>query len=189
MKLIVGLGNPGEKYKNTRHNVGFRVVDALVTSNKAKVTRSPDEKLVTCYMLPKTHTILAKPLTFMNNSGEAIKKLITNHPPSQRLSRAGGQSLITDLYVVHDDLDIPLGQFKIQFAKGPKEHKGIQSVEEALGTNEFWRVRVGVDNRDPSDRIPGEEYVLQEWTSQEYEIVNRVIKQVTREIIRWIREE
>ena len=161
MKLIVGLGNPGKQYENTRHNVGYMVIDKI-KNQKLKIKNM---------MLVKTNV-------FMNNSGEAIKKLTTDY----RLQT-------TDLYVVHDDLDIPLGQFKIQYGRGPKDHKGIQSIEETLGTNEFWRVRVGVDNRDPSDRIPGEEYVLQEWTSQEYEIVNRVIKQVTREIIRWIREE
>ncbi|MEK7182841.1 MAG: aminoacyl-tRNA hydrolase, partial [Patescibacteria group bacterium] len=124
MKLIVGLGNPGKQYENTRHNVGYMVIDKI-KNQKLKIKNM---------MLVKTNV-------FMNNSGEAIKKLTTDY----RLQT-------TDLYVVHDDLDIPLGQFKIQYGRGPKDHKGIQSIEETLGTNEFWRVRVGVDNRDPSDR-------------------------------------
>ncbi len=169
MKLIVGLGNPGKQYENTRHNVGYMVIDKLSLALRAKLKTQK---------LKIKNMIVTKTNVFMNESGRAVKKLMEN-----------GKWKMENLYVIHDDLDIPLGQFKIQFAKGPKDHKGIQSIEGTLGTNEFWRVRVGVDNRDPSDRIPGEEYVLQEWTSQEYEIVNRVIKQVTREIIRWIREE
>ncbi|MBI3289970.1 peptidyl-tRNA hydrolase [Candidatus Microgenomates bacterium] len=173
--IIVGLGNPDVKYANTRHNVGHMVVDAL-----NKVTGDKVQGIV-----------IKKTDVFMNNSGEAVKRLITNHT-FDKLS--AGHSLITDLYVVHDDLDIPLGQFKIQFGKGPKDHNGIKSVEEELGTKEFWRIRVGIENRvqgthstssgQAGDRVQGEEYVLQNFLPEE----KKIIENVTREIATRLRE-
>lgn len=179
MKLIVGLGNPGEKYKDTRHNVGYMVVDAIAQTKNPKLKtqnynlKFKNNEYLQCKLLDVENLILAKPTTFMNNSGEAVKRLIINH-----------KSLITDLYVVHDDLDIPLGQFKIQKGKGPKNHKGIQSIDQALETTDYWRVRVGVDNRDPNDRIFGEEYVLQDFTSDERKVIDRVIGEITKEIVK-----
>ena len=154
MKLIIGLGNPGKQYENTRHNVGYLVVDQLRKKN-----------------LPKD-LVIKKTGAFMNESGKAVKNLTTNY-----------QLPTTNLYVVHDDLDISLGQFKIQKGRGPKDHKGIQSVEDVLGTSEFWRVRIGVDNRDPENRIPGEEYVLQEFTDEEKRIRDKVISEVIKDLV------
>lgn len=108
----------------------------------------------------------------MNESGEFVKKLTTDY----RLQT-------TDLYVVHDDLDIPLGSYKIQFGRGPKDHNGILSIEDKLGTKDFWRVRVGVDNRPFDNKPMGEEYVLQNFTDEEREILNSTIKGMLRELI------
>lgn len=157
MKLIVGLGNPGKKYENTRHNVGYRVVDKLGESGKGK----------------EKSWITTKTQTYMNESGQAVKRLITNH-----------HSLLTDLYIVHDDLDISLGQFKIQFGKGPKDHNGIASIEDTLGTNEFWRVRVGIENRGKGEgrRVKGEEYVLEEFTEEEKGVIDGVIGEIVQEL-------
>ena len=143
---MVGLGNPGEKYAKTRHNVGFMVVDALA-------------------MRPVNEVKLVKPDTFMNQSGEAVKKLMAN-----------GKWQMDDLYVVHDDLDIGLGNYKIQKGRGPKDHNGVLSVEQSLGSKNFWRVRVGVDNR--SSDISGDEYVLSEFREDELETLNKVIDRV-----------
>ena len=152
MKLIVGLGNPGERYKNNRHNVGHIVVDVLKRriSNKAIVRKSD---------------------CFINQSGEFVKKLVEQY----RLNPS-------DLWVIHDDLDIPLGSYKIQKGKGPKLHNGINSIEEKLGTDEFWRVRVGVDNRSPEDRISGEEYVLQDFTEEELKLLKPVIEKICKRL-------
>lgn len=169
MKLMVGLGNPGEKYKNNRHNVGYVFVDEIVTSNKGQATRSPYPELATCYVLHTT--ILVKPQTFMNDSGKAVAKLVSWYKISP-----------DDLYVVHDDLDIPLGQYKIQKGVGPKVHNGVNSVNQALGTRDYWRIRIGVDNRDPSDRTPGDQYVLQDFTENELRIVNSVLGKIVEEI-------
>lgn len=149
MKLIVGLGNPGQKYKNNRHNVGFMVVDRLM-----------EEKLPGIKLL--------KPDSFMNRSGVAVKR----EEPNLRF-----------LYVVHDDLDIELGKFKISFGKGPKVHNGLKSIYEQMGTKDFWHVRVGIDNRMKTGfRGTGEEYVLQNFRPEEREIIKNVIDKVVAEV-------
>lgn len=150
MKLIVGLGNPGEKYKNNRHNVGFMVVDELAKLNLPEV-------------------VLFKPQKFMNRSGVEVKKLQVRN--------------LQDLYVIHDDLDIELGKFKISFGKGPRVHNGLLSIYEQLGTKDFWHVRIGIDNRLKTGfKGTGEEYVLQNFRPEEKIIVNSVIKKAVKEL-------
>lgn len=148
MKLIVGLGNPSEKYKNNRHNVGFMFVDFLNENNLPGFSIKKSEN-------------------FMNDSGISVKKIVKNL-----------NSKAADLYVIHDDLDIPLGEFKIQFSKGPKVHNGISSIDEELGTSEFWRIRIGVDNRDPENRTPGEQYVLEDFSKAEFETLNNIFPKI-----------
>jgi len=152
MKLVVGLGNPGEEYKDTRHNVGFMVVDALG-------------------LRPSDGIVLVKPETFMNRSGEAVKKLVNKYKVQS-----------TNLYVIHDDLDIPLGKYKIQKGRGPKEHRGILSIEQSLGKKDFWRVRIGVENR--SSDMAGDEYVLDNFTAEERAIIDGVIQDVVKDL--WV---
>ena len=109
---------------------------------------------------------------FMNNSGSFIlSQCAKYHIP------------YTSLFVIHDDLDIKLGEFKIQFGKGPKVHNGLNDIYEKLGTNEFWHVRVGVDNRDPENRAKGDEYVLQDFTVEEKVILDGVIKQICNQLV------
>lgn len=154
MRLIVGLGNPGTKYAKTRHNVGYMAIDRL----KAEVEEKKD-------------LILAKPTTFMNESGVAVHALYSKyHIP------------YSSLYVIHDDLDIPLGTFKIQLGKGPKTHKGLLSIYEKLGTKDFWHVRIGVENR-ADKKISGEDYTLMPFESQEKEVIDGVIDQVCKKLV------
>lgn len=147
MKLIIGLGNPGEKYKNNRHNVGYMVADY---SKKVKVFKTN---------------------TFMNDSGSFV---------SSQLKKTNIN--VSDLYIVHDDLDIKLGEHKIQFGKGPKDHNGLNDIYDKLGTKEFWHIRIGVDNRDTMNRISGEEYVLQDFTDQEKIILEKVTKEICKKL-------
>ncbi|EKE05761.1 MAG: hypothetical protein ACD_19C00182G0089 [uncultured bacterium] len=156
MKLIIGLGNPGVQYKNNRHNAGHMVIDELQPSTRIR------------------GLIIKKSDSFMNNSGFFVKKQLSKYPSVST----------SDLYIIHDDLDIPLGAFKIQFGKGPKGHNGIINIEEKLGTCDFWRVRVGVENRMKNEelRIKGEEYVLQDFTEEEKIILNGVIKQICNQL-------
>ncbi|MCR4276895.1 MAG: aminoacyl-tRNA hydrolase [Candidatus Roizmanbacteria bacterium] len=161
MILIVGLGNPGPKYQNNRHNVGHQFVDFIAPLLNCSIVKK--EKLFSTMKQSNNETIvLAKLQTFMNLSGLAVKKLVSHYPlvPSP-------QSLI----IIHDDLDIPLGKFHIQFASGPQLHNGIESVEQHLKTKDFWRVRIGVDNRLPDKKIPGEAYTLQNFLFDEKKLL------------------
>ena len=155
MKLVVGIGNPEVKYKNTRHNVGMMVVDELISGGRIK------------------NIVVKRSDKFMNDSGSFIKKQLTKYP----------SVTVSDLYVIHDDLDIPLGAFKIQFGKGPKVHNGLNDIYEKLGTNEFWHVRVGVDKRNSENRVKGDEYVLQDFSEEEKLILNGVIKQICNQLV------
>ncbi len=154
MKLIIGLGNPGDEYKNTRHNVGHLVIDEL---QKKKLPGS---------------FIIKKSDRFMNDSGGFVKSLSTKYSIKN-----------TDLYIIHDDLDIPLGTYKIQFGKGPKDHNGVKSVDGALETDQYWHVRVGVDSRPSDNRPMGEEYVLENFLDKEKIILERVIKEVCKKLL------
>lgn len=153
MKVIVGLGNPGTEYANTRHNVGYIVVDELQKIN-----------------LPKD-VVLRKTGSFMNESGTPVKKFVDQYKLN-----------LNDLYIIHDDLDIALGEYKIQFGRGPKDHNGLRSIGEALGTDQYWHVRIGVDNRPADNRTLGEEYVLQNFNDSEKEILGRTIKEACKKL-------
>ena len=181
MKLIVGLGNPGEKYTNNRHNVGFMVVDRLV--EELRVTGyglqqgwkgSTKGKLQYIWFEIKGEKLeLIKPQIYMNKSGISIAYVYKSHPELKH----------DDIYIVHDDLDLRLRSYKIQKGKGPKKHKGLLSIYNELGSSDFWHVRVGVDNREQEDRIPGEQYVLQNFTKEELEILTPVIDRIMKELV------
>ena len=156
MILIAGLGNPGEKFKNTRHNVGFMVIDAFAEKNNF-----PDFKfskkfnsLISEEILYGEKITLTKPQTFMNNSGVAVKKILS----STKTTRPG-------LVVIHDDIDLPLGKIKIVKNRGSAGHKGVQSIIEKLGTNEFIRLRVGILPESGKPKNP-EKFVLQKFTKE-----------------------
>ena len=151
MKLIIGLGNPGGRYKNNRHNAGHLFVDFLRSQGDALRARKTD--------------------CFMNDSGVFVKKAINR----ERLA-------ISDLYVAHDDLDLKLGAYKIQLGVGQKVHNGVTSAEEVLGAKDFWRIRIGVDNRDPNNRIAGEDYVLHDFEFEELEVLNKVFDEIHKEL-------
>jgi PTH1 family peptidyl-tRNA hydrolase len=147
MKLIIGLGNPGKKYQNNRHNAGQLFIDYLKEQKLKGVS-------------------LNKSSTFMNNSGEFVAQ------------KVGRNFDLNNLFIVHDDLDIALGDYKIQKGKGPKDHKGLISIDEALGESDYWYVRVGVDSRDLGQRTPGEVYVLEDFTESEKEILQGVFGEI-----------
>lgn len=156
MKILIGLGNPGPKYQNNRHNAGHMFIDFLRNKNSELKTIKTD--------------------CFMNVSGAFVKKQVSHSASSGQAS-----STLQDLYVVHDDLDIPLGKCKIQFGTGPKLHNGILSVEEELGTSEFWRIRIGVDNRIENN-IDGETYSLQDFTEDEHKQLHTVFEKIYKQI-------
>ncbi|MBI4157517.1 aminoacyl-tRNA hydrolase [Candidatus Woesebacteria bacterium] len=174
MKLIVGLGNPGKKYAKNRHNVGFMAVDKIAEElgvsgwELSKGGRTE----YSWGRLGEEDFELFKPQTFMNESGFSLRYAKKKH---QNLESA-------DIYVIHDDLDIKLGEYKLQLGKGPKDHRGLESIDGTLGTSNYWHVRLGVDNRDSSNRIPGEKYVLQDFTKEEAVRVKEIVKRVAQEL-------
>ncbi len=152
MKAVIGLGNPGEKYKNNRHNIGHRVVEQLQKKNfKGVVLKMSD--------------------TFMNDSGSFVLRIKGNYKLES-----------SDIYIVHDDLDIRLGDYKIQFGKGPKVHNGLSDIYQKLGTKDFWHVRVGVDNRTSENRTKGEEYVLSDFLPEEETVISKVVEDVCKKL-------
>lgn len=167
MKFIVGLGNPGNKYLHTRHNIGFKVVDQMAGDKKWNI--SGKGKLEYLWLEKGSEKIeLIKPQTFMNKSGSALTYAKKNHP----------ELIGKNLFVVHDDLDLAVGNFKTQFGTGPKQHNGLTSIYEQLGTDQFWHVRIGVDGRNGDRSMPADKYVLSSFRPDEREIVQGMIDQV-----------
>ena len=175
MKLIVGLGNIGDEYKDTRHNAGFMVLDELLINLTKKAKFSHDKKMEVDVAKEK-NLILIKPTTFMNNSGRAVRKVMDFY-----------KLTIEDLIVIHDDLDIKLGEYKIQKAVGPKVHNGINSVEQGVGGKDFFRVRVGVDSRSETPFAgSGADYVLARMSSKEKELLKEVVNKIVYDLKEYI---
>ena len=162
MYLIVGLGNPEKKYENTRHNFGFRVLDLLANG----ITL---ENKYNSQFLKLEDVILAKPQTYMNKSGEAIKEILNYYPDAQ-------------LIVIHDELDLPLGSIKIQKNASGAGHNGVQSIIDTLGTQNFIRIRLGIDNPETRKDIPGDAFVLQKFTTDEEKIVTEILEKAKNAI-------
>ncbi|PIY69718.1 aminoacyl-tRNA hydrolase [Candidatus Roizmanbacteria bacterium CG_4_10_14_0_8_um_filter_36_36] len=181
MLLIVGLGNAGLEYQNNRHNVGFQFIDFVATLLHCYIAEK-NKYYLTMKQLNNEKMIFAKPQTFMNLSGQAVKKMISNFNPP-----AGGQ--ISNLIVTHDDLDIPLGKFKIQKGTGPKLHNGIESVEKVLKTKDFWRVRIGVDNRQQTGWVDGETYVLQNFRPEEKNTITKAFPSIFQQLKSLLKSE
>lgn len=141
MQLIIGLGNPGTKYQNSRHNFGFRLVDELAKRAGAEfVFEKKFNALVAKITLDQTDIILAKPATSMNISGKSVQTLYKFYDIQ-----------LGSLVVAHDDLDIMFGTFKISFDKDPAGHHGVESIIEHIHTKAFWRARLGIADNELSD--------------------------------------
>lgn len=156
--IIIGLGNPGQRYVQTRHNAGFELLDFIADDDKWPELKSP-VRVQTNWQLPGMECLLCKPLTFMNRAGVAAAKLKKEYPKIE----------FTRWWVAHDDLDLALGKFKLQFGRGPKLHNGLDSIYQALGTSQIWHVRIGADSRQGDRSIPGSEYVLQRFSPTQYQ--------------------
>ena len=169
--LIAGLGNPGKKYLNTRHNVGFMGLDAIVsdTSTDAFLKFQPNKKFAsetfdTVFITEKG--ILAKPQTFMNNSGDAIQAIAHYYKiPIERI------------IVIHDDVDIAFGEIKIQHNVSAGGHNGIKSIIQHMGSQEFTRIRIGVKTPE-IDNIPTETFVLKNFYPEELIQLKTILKPI-----------
>lgn len=168
---MVGLGNPGKEYEQTRHNVGFVVVDRIVAEREMAWQDKPKLR---ASVAKDAQLMVVKPLSFMNSAGQPVRAVMDYF--SDLLD--GNQ-----LWAVFDDLDLPLGKYKIQFGKGPHGHNGLLSLYEHLGTDQFWHVRIGVDGRGGERVIPPDRYVLNQFDTSEKNILNQVLEQVTKNLI------
>jgi len=164
MFLIVGLGNPGLKYKKTRHNAGFQSVDFLIRKEKWVKDKKTNSKII------KTKKyILAKPQTFMNNSGQAVRSLMDYYK-------------IKNIIIIYDELDLFFGEIRVRDKGSSAGHNGIKSIIEYLGTENFWRIRIGIANED-SNKVPAEKFVLKKFSRLEQkELQNRILPEVVNRI-------
>ena len=161
-RLIVGLGNPGEAYRLTRHNIGFMVVDALARKHNILLNERRFEALFGLGLVEKRSVILAKPMTFMNLSGRAVLNLV-------RFFNLGTK----DLLVIHDDIDLVFGKIKIKQRGGDGGHKGLKSLVETLGTGAFARIRIGIGRPGTKQEVIG--FVLNRFDALQEEVVHKVI--------------
>lgn len=171
MKLVIGLGNPGDKYKGVRHNLGFEVAEKYVLSIKYQVSWEYQEKFKS-EIARVGDLIFVKPRTYMNNSGLAVRLLTTYY-----------KLPTTDVIIIHDDLDLPLGKIKVRMGGAAAGHHGVESVISALGTDQFIRVRLGIGNLKTQSsehkkaHISAEKFVLEPFIHSEKAPVKHMIKQ------------
>ncbi|MCS7203757.1 MAG: aminoacyl-tRNA hydrolase [Thermodesulfovibrio sp.] len=175
MILIAGLGNPGKKYKNTRHNVGFMVVDELAKRYRLQF-RKEDDYLIAVGGIENRIITLIKPSTYMNLSGKALKKLA-----DEKILKNLPDSLI----VIHDDLDLPVGKIKIKRNGSSGGHRGIQSIIEYLGTKDFIRIKVGIGKPERGDVS---DYVLSKFSEEQKELIKQKILKASDAVITILKE-
>ena len=164
MKLIVGLGNPGALYEGNRHNIGFLVADRLAAAHHILISTKRFKTILGKGLIDSQEVVLIKPMTFMNRSGEAVKKALL-------FFRSG----VEDLIVIHDDLDLSLGRLRFKVRGGDGGHLGIRSIIESIGANNFLRLKVGI-GRPPKGMDPAE-YVLNAFNVFEQSCLERVLDQ------------
>jgi len=171
--LIVGLGNPGLAYRHNRHNVGFMVADALADKLEIPLKRVKFKAQIGNGKLEDIPIIIAKPLTFMNKSGEAVAPLVRYFKvPLERL------------LVIHDDMDLPLGTLRMRPSGGSAGHNGMLSIFDKLGTNAIPRLRVGIGR--PPGRMDPADYVLQDFPKSDEELLKMVIAQACEAALAFI---
>lgn len=173
--LIVGLGNPGAEYRHNRHNVGFMVVNALAESAEIPIRRVSFRALVGKGTLAGESVILAKPQTFMNNSGEAVAPLMRFY-----------KIPVEHLLVIHDDLDLPFGTLRLRPSGGTGGQKGMESIVAKLGTREFARLRVGIGR--PPGRMDPSDYVLHDFDPPQEEMLPEILHTAKQAVRMFIQE-
>lgn len=172
MKLIVGLGNPGKEYENARHNFGFMVVLDFYKHHRADFSdwKEKFSAQIAEGKFDREKIILALPQTFMNNSGEAVGalakyfKIVPDH--------------LDGIWLIHDDLDLPLGATRLSTRAGAAGHKGVESVIKTLDSKNFTRFRLGIQT-PRQDKVPTDQYVLEKFSKEELKIVQEMLHKTT----------
>ncbi|MGZ8846368.1 MAG: aminoacyl-tRNA hydrolase [Pyrinomonadaceae bacterium] len=173
--IIVGLGNPGDEYAQTRHNLGFMLVDKLATAAGVRIKRSECHSFVGSALIEDRRVTLVKPQTFMNLSGEAVSCLNSRHESDEERS----------LIVISDDLALPFGSIRLRERGGAGGHNGLKSIIAALGTDEFIRLRIGIQPEHPIN--DAKRFVLDGFTSKEKESLGEILEradQAVRSVLR-----
>ena len=168
MLLLVGLGNPGSNYTNTRHNIGFKIIDAINNHFKLSKQKPKFKGLLTTGNIDEKKIYAIKPLTFMNNSGTAIKELIDYFKIDAK-----------NVFVFHDDMDIDFGKIKAKFGGSSAGHNGIESIDKLIG-KDYSRVRIGIGK--PKGAIEVSDYVLQNFNEEENIGIEKISKNITDSI-------
>jgi PTH1 family peptidyl-tRNA hydrolase len=162
VKLIVGLGNPGKEYQGTRHNVGFEVIDTLARRHGIRLRKRLCKALIGEGTIGGEHVTLAKPLTFMNLSGEAVAELAHRY----RLETQ-------DIIVITDDVNLPLGRLRIRTRGSSGGHKGLRSIIQSIGSEDFPRIRIGIGQPEQTNMV---DFVLSRFSRSERRIVREAIE-------------
>ena len=174
MKLIVGLGNPGAEYARTRHNVGWQVVDAFAKKFRIEVARHEKNAMTGTGRVAGGSVLVAKPLTYMNLSGDAVRLLVNAYAESTQ-----------ELMVVYDDIDLPLGKLRIRPNGSAGTHNGMRSIIAELASENFPRLRVGIGSPETQLR----DYVLDEFTPDEQPVVERAIGRCVDALVLFCRDD
>lgn len=176
MKLIIGLGNPGKKYEQTRHNVGFMILDELARLHHLTWNKQSAFKALTAQ---GSNYLLVKPQTFMNDSGESVDALARYYKvrPRGMFGVKKDSDLTDSIIVIQDELDLPLGTYKISQNRSSAGHNGIQSVIDHIKTKNFTRLRIGI-NGPKKGNIPGQAFVLQNFDEEEMETIHNLMPEI-----------
>jgi len=175
MKLVFGLGNPGQEYEHTRHNVGFQILDVLARRYGVTFSSHKYRALAARVRMGDETVLLVKPLTFMNLSGEAVGPIVRFYKVS-----------LQDMLVVYDDMDLPLGLLRLRPKGGSGGHKGLKSIIQHVGSTEFPRLRVGIGR--PPGRMDPADFVLSPFTKEEEEVMAVVREEAADAIETWVKE-
>lgn len=160
--LIIGLGNPGREYRDTRHNIGFMLMDVLAVRLDARGMKLQSKAIITSALYEERKIILAKPQTYMNLSGQSVQGLLNFY-----------KIPVTNLLVAHDDMDLPFGTLRIRPGGGPGGQRGMAHTIELLGTKDFPRLRLGIGR--PPGRMAPKAYVLQNFTKDDFKLLPDVL--------------
>lgn len=176
MYIIVGLGNPEKKYVNTRHNIGFDVIDAIAEKNDIVVGEKKHKAVIGKGIVAGQKAVLVKPLTYMNLSGESVRSVIDFYKVDEK----------SELIVISDDVSLDMGQIRIRKRGSDGGHNGLKNIIMHLGHDEFIRVRMGVGEKPPRTDLA--DYVLGHFSAEEREVMNEAARTATLAIEKVIAE-
>ena len=170
MTIIIGLGNPGKKFENTRHNVGFMAIDKFAKENNFSDFKL--EKKFDALVSENENVLLVKPETFMNESGVAARKILSKKNTE-------------DIVIIHDDIDLPVGKIKIVKDRGSAGHKGVESIIQNIGNNNLIRIRIGIAGQKD---VSAKSVVLKKFSPEEQKIVDDAIQKASNALNLFLKE-